>query len=54
MIFPLVGLVLMSGFLAYVAGLELQIQKRTAEINLERKKSDALLANILPKYQYGE
>ena len=50
MIFPLVGLVLMASFLAYVAGLELQIQKRTAEINLERKKSDALLANILPKY----
>ena len=50
MIFPLIGLVLMAGFLAYVASLELQIQKRTAEINLERKKSDALLANILPKY----
>ena len=50
MIFPLVGLVLMAGFLAYVAGLELQIQKRTAEVTIEREKSDALLANILPKY----
>lgn len=50
MLFPLVGLALMAGFLAYVARLELQIQKRTAEINLEREKSDALLANILPKY----
>ncbi len=50
MIFPIIGLVLMAGFLAYVTGLELQIQKRTAEVTIERKKSDALLANILPKY----
>jgi class 3 adenylate cyclase len=50
MIFPVLGLVIIAGFLAYVNNLESQILNRTAQINLERKKSDALLANILPKY----
>ena len=50
MIFPVLGVVIISGFLAYVNNLESQILNRTAQINLERKKSDALLANILPKY----
>ncbi len=50
MIFPVLGVVIIAGFLAYVNNLESQILNRTAQINLERKKSDALLANILPKY----
>ena len=50
MIFPVLGIVIIAGFLAYVNNLESQILNRTAQINLERKKSDALLANILPKY----
>ena len=50
MIFPLLGVFIIAGFLAYVNNLESQILNRTAQINLERKKSDALLANILPKY----
>ena len=50
MIFPLLGVFIIAGFLAYVNNLESQIINRTAQINLERKKSDALLANILPKY----
>ena len=50
MIFPVLGAVIIAGFLAYVNNLESQILNRTAQINLERKKSDALLANILPKY----
>jgi class 3 adenylate cyclase len=50
MIFPVLGVFIIAGFLAYVNNLESQILNRTAQINLERKKSDALLANILPKY----
>ena len=50
MIFPVLGVFIIAGFLAYVNNLESQIINRTAQINLERKKSDALLANILPKY----
>lgn len=50
MIFPVFGVFIIAGFLAYVNNLESQILNRTAQINLERKKSDALLANILPKY----
>ncbi len=50
MIFPVLRVVIIAGFLAYVNNLESQILNRTAQINLERKKSDALLANILPKY----
>jgi len=50
MIFPVLGVVIIAGFLTYVNNLESQILNRTAQINLERKKSDALLANILPKY----
>ena len=50
MIFPVLGVVIIAGFLAYVNNLESQILNRTAQINIERKKSDALLANILPKY----
>ena len=50
MIFPVLGVVIIAGFLAYVNNLESQILNRTAQINLERKKSDALLANILPRY----
>ena len=50
MLFPVLGVVIIAGFLAYVNNLESQILNRTAQINLERKKSDALLANILPKY----
>ena len=50
MIFPVLGIFIIAGFLAYVNNLESQILNRTAQINLERKKSDALLANILPKY----
>lgn len=50
MIFPVLGVIIIAGFLAYVNNLESQILNRTAQINLERKKSDALLANILPKY----
>ena len=50
MIFPVLGVVIIAGFLAYVNNLESQILNRTAQIDLERKKSDALLANILPKY----
>ena len=50
MIFPVLGVVIIAGFLAYVNNMESQILNRTAQINLERKKSDALLANILPKY----
>ena len=50
MIFPVLGVGIIAGFLAYVNNLESQILNRTAQINLERKKSDALLANILPKY----
>jgi class 3 adenylate cyclase len=50
MIFPVFGVFIIAGFLAYVNNLESQILNRTAQINLERKKSDVLLANILPKY----
>ena len=50
MIFPVLGVFIIAGFLAYVNNLESQIINRTAQISLERKKSDALLANILPKY----
>ena len=41
---------ILGGLLAYLSNLEAKINERTAELALEKRKSDALLENILPAY----
>jgi class 3 adenylate cyclase len=41
---------ILGGLLAYLSNLEAKINERTAELALEKRKSDALLGNILPAY----
>ena len=41
---------ILGGLLAYLSNLEEQINERTAELALEKRKSDTLLENILPAY----
>ena len=41
---------ILGGLLAYLSNLEAKINERTAELASEKRKSDALLENILPAY----
>ena len=41
---------ILGGLLAYLSNLEAKIDERTAELASEKRKSDALLENILPAY----
>lgn len=50
LIFALVSGAFVGGLLAYLSNLEAKMKQRTAELQIEKSKSDALLENILPSY----
>ena len=50
LVFAGIAGVILGGLLAYLSNLEAKINERTAELALEKRKSDALLENILPAY----
>lgn len=50
LVFAGIAGVILGGLLAYLSNLEAKINERTAELASEKRKSDALLENILPAY----
>ena len=50
LIFALIGVAVVGLFVTYLSTLEGRIKLRTAELKVEKDKSDGLLQNILPDY----
>ena len=50
LVFAVVAGAILGALLAYLSNLEAKINERTAELASEKRKSDALLENILPAY----
>lgn len=50
LVFALISGGILGGLLTYLSNLEANIKLRTAELEIEKAKSDGLLGNILPSY----
>lgn len=54
LLFALVPLIMLATLLAYLSSLESNIKQRTNELEAEKRKTEALLSNILPQHVVQE